>query len=482
MDSNGEENNDQDYPEISEREIHNEEEDNADKLNLNSKKAESSRDEFIPKEEKTEDKQTKENIEKTLEKDHEEKKEEMIEENKEEPHEENHEENINNEKQEEKKEETPENKEEKKSEDLLQTIDKKVKLPIVPYKISESYPQTLLNILKRNDRLRPKSLLAPEMGDITRTIDDLVKDEERQLKIEELEDKNKENKERDDKIHLSSYKQSTNDGNGKTVLQDPFALFYGAEVAYIDQFYKLSDLFVICPLYLNYRISLEYCIGETDGKKEYAAYHLFNTKETSPPCSHDCCANQAREIDLNIFNFTLEPEEKKRRIQKFVTIKKGCRCAFSCLCACCSRPTFVVDTPIDPLGKIIETRTVCAPIIHIQDINEDIIYVITTNGNNCGFCCRDQCCDNRKCASCEFLIYDGEMKNTIGTIKKDHKSGRKMMPDYDQLKVVFPPGISCQDKILLVCASLVIEYLYFQNFSNTKRCRGAPRFLNSYSD
>ena len=480
MDSNGEENNDQDYPEISEREIHNEEEDNADKLNLNSKKAESSRDEFIPKEEKTEDKQTKENIEKTLEKDHEEKKEEMIEENKEEPHEENHEENINNEKQEEKKEETPENKEEKKSEDLLQTIDKKVKLPIIPYKISESYPQTLLNILKRNDRLRPKSLLAPEMGDITRTIDDLVKDEERQLKIEELEDKNKENKERDDKIHLSSYKQSTNDG--KTVLQDPFALFYGAEVAYIDQFYKLSDLFVICPLYLNYRISLEYCIGETDGKKEYAAYHLFNTKETSPPCSHDCCANQAREIDLNIFNFTLEPEEKKRRIQKFVTIKKGCRCAFSCLCACCSRPTFVVDTPIDPLGKIIETRTVCAPIIHIQDINEDIIYVITTNGNNCGFCCRDQCCDNRKCASCEFLIYDGEMKNTIGTIKKDHKSGRKMMPDYDQLKVVFPPGISCQDKILLVCASLVIEYLYFQNFSNTKRCRGAPRFLNAYSD
>ena len=121
MDSNGEENNDQDYPEISEREIHNEE-DNADKLNFNSKKVESSRDEFIPKEEKTEDKQTKENIEKTLEKEHEEKKEENKEEN--------HEDNINNEKQEEKKEETPENKEEKKSEDLLQTIDKKVKLAI----------------------------------------------------------------------------------------------------------------------------------------------------------------------------------------------------------------------------------------------------------------------------------------------------------------------------------------------------------------
>ena len=467
MDSNGdEENHNQDYPEISEREIQNDEE-NADKLNINSKKIESSRDEFIPKEEKTEDKQTKENAEKTLEKENEEKKEENPEEQGD---------NINNEKNQEKKDE----KEEKKSEDLLVTIEKKVKLPIIPYKISDSYPQTLINILKKNDRLRPKTLLAPEMGDITRTIDDLVKDEERQLKIEELEDKNMENKERDDKIHLSSYRQSSLTGN--TLLQDPFALFYGAETAYIDQFYKLSDLFVLCPLYLNYRISLEYCIGETDGKKEYAAYHLFNTKETSPPCSHNCCANQAREININIFNYTLEPEEKTRKIQKFVTLKKGCRCAFSCLCACCSRPTFYIDTPIDPLGKIIETRTVCGSLINVLDINDDIIYTITSNGGCCGFCCRDQCCDNRKCASCEFLIYDNKMDNPIGMIKKDHKSGRKMMPDYDQLKIVFPPGISCQDKILLVCATLVIEYLYFQNFSNTKRCSGAPRFLNSYSD
>ena len=116
------------------------------------------------------------------------------------------------------------------------------------------------------------------------------------------------------------------------------------------------------------------------------------------------------------------------------------------------------------------------------DINEDIIYVITTNGNNCGFCCRDQCCDSRKCASCEFFIYDSKMKNKIGEIRKDHKSGKKMMPDYDQLKVIFPPEISCQDKILLVCAALVVEYLYFQNLSNSKRCRGTHRFLHSLSD
>ena len=457
MDSNGEEeNNDKDYPEVSENEIQNQEENN-DKLNINNKKIESSRDEMLKNEDKVEDKQTKENI---LEKEKEEEKNKQLEENE--------------------KKKKEEQKEEKKSEDLLVTLEKKIKLDIIPYQISGAYPSMLMNALKNANRIRPKNLLGKEHGDITRTIDELKKDEERQFKIEELEEKNLESKERDDKNHLSNYKQSAINGN--TLIQDPFAVFHGAETAYIDQFYKLSDLFVICPLYYNYRISLEYCTGENDGRKEYTAYHLFNTKETSPPCSHDCCENQAREIDINILNFTLEPEDKTRRIQKFVTLKKACRCAFLCFCACCTRPTFYVETPIDNLGKIVELRTGCDPTLNVFDINDDIAYVISATGCDCGYCCRDQCCDSRKCATCEFFIYDSKMKNKIGEIRKDHKSGRKMMPDYDQLKVIFPPEISCQDKILLVCAALVIEYLYFQNLSNSKRCRGTPRFLHSLSD
>ena len=457
MDSNGEEeNNDKDYPEVSENEIQNQEENN-DKLNINNKKIESSRDEMLKNEDKVEDKQTKENI---LEKEKEEEKKKQLEENE--------------------KKKKEEQQEEKKSEDLLVTLEKKVKLDIIPYQISGAYPSMLMNALRKANRIRPKNLLGKEHGDITRTIDELKKDEERQFKIEELEEKNLESKERDDKNHLSNYKQSAINGN--TLIQDPFAVFHGAETAYIDQFYKLSDLFVICPLYYNYRISLEYCTGENDGRKEYTAYHLFNTKETSPPCSHDCCENQAREIDINILNFTLEPEDKTRRIQKFVTLKKACRCAFLCFCACCTRPTFYVETPIDNLGKIVELRTGCDPTLNVLDINDEIAYVISATGCDCGYCCRDQCCDSRKCATCEFFIYDSKMKNKIGEIRKDHKSGRKMMPDYDQLKVIFPPEISCQDKILLVCAALVIEYLYFQNLSNSKRCRGTPRFLHSLSD
>ena len=419
---------------------------NEDKLNINSK---SSR-EMLHKEEIEEDKPTKDNVEKTIERENDEKN--KMKDNK---------------------------KEEKKNEDL-ESLDNEVKLPIIPYKVSDAYPQQLITALRKNEHCRPRSLLAPDFFDITRNIDDLEKDEEKKLKLEEQEHNSLENKERSDQIHLNSFKESS--FNGNTKLEDPFALFYKAETAYIDQYYKLSDLFVICPIYMSYRISLEYCIGEVDGRKEYGAYHLFNTKETSPPCTHNFCANQARDININLFNIVLEPEERKRKIQKFVTLKKGCRCAFSCFCACCTRPTFYVDTPIGNLGKIIEKRTICDPIIEVRNINDEVVYVISTSGSSCGFCCRDQCCDSRKCASCEFIIYDGTMQYKYGTIHKDHKSGKKMRPDYDQLKVVFPPDISCQDKILLLCASLALEYLYFQNFTNMKRCSGAPRFLNSYSD
>jgi hypothetical protein len=358
-----------------------------------------------------------------------------------------------------------------------ESIATKIKFPITPYKVSESYQKELLNVLKKQNKVRPSALLEPERDDITRNIKDLDDEEENQKQLEKKEDENAEDKEREDKIFLNKYKESTLLGN--TMLEDPMALFHGAEKVYIDQFYKLSDLFVMCPLYFNYRISLEYKTSDT----EYTAYHLFNTKEISPPCSHDCCANQAREIDINIFNLIVEPKERK--IQKFIKLRKNCRCAVSCLCACCSRPTFLVETPIEMLGKITEIRTVCDPILHITDINNDVIYVVKTKCSDCAYCCRDQCCDNRKCASCYFEIYDGKddtLQNKIGYIRKDHRSGKKIKPDYDQLVVVFPPDCICQNKILIMCSALAIEYLYFQNLSNTKRCSGKPRFLNSYSD
>ena len=377
----------------------------------------------------------------------------------------------------EEKKEGEEGKEDEKEKELA-TVHEKIKFPITPYQVTGEYNNVLFSTLKKENRLRPTTLLAPEKFDITRDIGEIIKEEEKINKNLEQENKLIEDREREDKIHLNKYKEQTLLGH--TMIEDPMALFYGAKRVYIDQFYKLSDLFVICPIYYNYRISLCYEQNFSEGNQKNTAYHLFNTKEISPSCSHNCCPNQARQIDINIFNFILNSKDK--RVQKFIKLTKKYRCAISCLCACCSRPTFVVETLIEMLGQIVETRTATDPIIHILDINEDIIYIIKATFCQCGFCCRDECCGSQKCSSCEFTIYDEEGKEEKGKIKKGHRNGNKVLPDYDQIEVIFPEDASCQNKVLLMCAALVIEYLYFQNFSNLKRCNGKPKFENAYTE
>lgn len=353
----------------------------------------------------------------------------------------------------------------------------KEKKPIIAYQIDSSYQNKLIPALGKNSKIRPQFLLEPDYDDIREKIEKLDKKEEDDDKLNEQMDLKADKREKEAKEFLNRYKTST--FSGKTLLQDPIALFSAAQKAYIDQFYKLSDLFVICPLYYNYRISLEYCISESENDKKNEAYHLFNTKEISPVCSHNFCPNQCREIDINIFNFVVDSEDRK--IQHFISIKKPCRCGISCFCACCSRPTFIVESPIEALGKIVEIFSTCDPILKIYDINDDEIYTISTSCCNCGYCLRDGCCGSRKCASCEFSIFSKKENKVTGLIVKDHRSGKKTKPDYDQLVVTFPQNISCQDKILIMCSSLVLEYLYFQNLSNSRRCNGNPKFMNTFN-
>ena len=65
---------------------------------------------------------------------------------------------------------------------------------------------------------------------------------------------------------------------------------------------------------------------------------------------------------------------------------------------------------------------------------------------------------------------------------KVHRNGKKTKLDYYQMTVTYSPGISCQDSIPIMSASLNIEYLYFKNLSNTKRFIVKQRFLYSYYD
>ena len=347
---------------------------------------------------------------------------------------------------------------------ILETPKTKIDIDI-PYQLDPTFKSRLIDHLKKKGRKRLNFLFEPEFVDIT-------KSEKEQLKMEEAEEKRLKNErtlqEEEDRKRNEELKKLEEQGtiNNQPIIQNPnevfralddnLAKFGPAEKAYIDQYYKISDMFVICPLYYNYRISLQY-------EEKGDAYFLFDTKEYSPVCSHNCCPNQARTFDMELRAFSMDEKFIRKR---FATLNKPYRCACSCLCACCSRPTLNVNINggTEYLGKVVEIRTICSPTLYIYNKNDTWKYKITGSCSQCGYCCKDLCCG--MCNSAQFEIYpagDDPDAKPVGIIKKVKMSGKKRKPDYEQVEVTLPKNGSCQDKVLIISAGIFLEMLYFQN-------------------
>ena len=304
--------------------------------------------------------------------------------------------------------------------------------------------ERLNNQLKNEGVLRPKNLF--DGSDF-----DVLKKEKEILKEDQEEDSNK----------------PINENNGNTSFEDDLAKFMICKKIYIDQYYKISDLFVKCPLYYNYRISLEY-------DKEGEAYYLFNSIDLSSSCSHNICSNQPQSIKIDIGSYDSRKEKRK----KFIILQKPFRCACSCFCACCSRPTlniFINNKEKEMIGFIREIRTKYNPIMYIFYKNGILKYKIATSYCQCGYCCRNchcfEMCDKAKF---DIFHYNDFNEKSIGSIEKVIVRGNKVKPDYEQITVNLPSNASNLDKVLIMASAFFIDLLYYQNIKNSKRCSGGP--------
>ena len=304
--------------------------------------------------------------------------------------------------------------------------------------------ERLNNQLKNEGVLRPKNLF--DGSDF-----DVLKKEKEILKEDQEEDSNK----------------PINENNGNTSFENDLAKFMICKKIYIDQYYKISDLFVKCPLYYNYRISLEY-------DKEGEAYYLFNSIDLSSSCSHNICSNQSQSIKIDIGSYDSRKEKRK----KFIILQKPFRCACSCFCACCSRPTlniFINNKEKEMIGFIREIRTKYNPIMYIFYKNGILKYKIATSYCQCGYCCRNchcfEMCDKAKF---DIFNYNDFNEKSIGSIEKVIVRGNKVKPDYEEITVNLPSNASNLDKVLIMASAFFIDLLYYQNIKNSKRCSGGP--------
>ena len=140
----------------------------------------------------------------------------------------------------------------------------------------------------------------------------------------------------------------------------------------------------------------------------------------------------------------------------FINVDKPCKCACCCFC----RPYMDVRLADNgqQLGIISEPCTCCDVDMEVLDTAGNLRYDI--NGDCCqlGLCCGPSL---KKLANVNFEIKENGY--TVGAIRKLTSSLGEFFTKADSYEVVFPEKATPSDKLLLILATLMIDYQNFES-------------------
>jgi len=190
--------------------------------------------------------------------------------------------------------------------------------------------------------------------------------------------------------------------------------------------------------------------GEKKGKK------LFKCKEKSSCCARQCMSGECRPFQLKI---NLEDDSEELDAEPFLLIDRPCKCT----CYCCNRPeisiTYVEDGKSEYLGKIRDPWN-CADItLDIYNKDNNLIWKVNGSCCQCGMHCKGpfDCC---QVIDFEVKLPSGD--TVAGVQKKSPGCVEATLSDADNFALHFPANATKQDKALLMCAVLFLDFRYFE--------------------
>ena len=241
-------------------------------------------------------------------------------------------------------------------------------------------------------------------------------------------------------------------------VQDPMALLATAKKASVKQKFEFFEVITGCESANQYYVSRE----DNEGNKRY----LFKAKENSSWCCRNCCSGASREFDLDMkrVQCTSQGQEQKINFAKFER-------PFKCTCCCCNRPEMtgkLLDSPTPMLGKVSEPCTVCDPLIKVFNKSSIQAYTITCNCCQCGYCCRNSLMG--RCSEVNFYIFSGSSVDgkPTGKIFKKVKGLQSAIGDADFYTITFPPEANPEDKVMLIGATIMVDYLYYEDKNDSE--------------
>lgn len=230
---------------------------------------------------------------------------------------------------------------------------------------------------------------------------------------------------------------------------------------FIKQDFSLMEVIGGCEVENKYKI-----YAKKPGKTKKTGKKLYKAKEKSGCLSRNCLSGACRPMDIKIKNMTnLEDDPTSLRIHK------PCTCTYLCL----NRPTIFVDYSEDGqetnIGKIVDIFNCCNYDFSIYDSNGEKMFRITADCCQCGIWCKG-CGGCGPCEKVDFKVLDKNGKEISKIQKKNKDCLKSMLTDADNFGVDFTPNMTWEERSLLMCAALFIDYMMFEEKGNGQESLG----------
>lgn len=204
--------------------------------------------------------------------------------------------------------------------------------------------------------------------------------------------------------------------------------------------------------------------GEKKGKK------LFKCKEKSSFCAKQCMSSDCRPFQLKI---NLEDDSEELDNEPFLLLDRPCKCTYMCL----NRPemtvTWVEDGKSEYVGKIRDPWTCFNIVNEIYDKDNNLRYLVDGSCCQIGMHCKGplECCET---IDFDIKTPSGEVVSTLQ--KRSPGCAKAMFSDADNFAVNFPANATKEDKALLMCTTLFLDFRYFEEKPNKGQGGAAIQF------
>ena len=230
-------------------------------------------------------------------------------------------------------------------------------------------------------------------------------------------------------------------------IQDPFTEIAQSRTAIVRQEPALLERLTGCVTRNHYHVFLS---------TPYGLKYAFKCNEQSSGCARCCLSANSRPVKIIMRHVISFQQYDGDMAKVFINVDKPCKCACCCFC----RPYMDVRLADNgqQLGIISEPCTCCDVDMEVLDTAGNLRYDI--NGDCCqlGLCCGPSL---KKLANVNFEIKENGY--TVGAIRKLTSSLGEFFTKADSYEVVFPEKATPSDKLLLILATLLIDYQNFES-------------------